>query len=145
WAPVDLDRYLPLARRFVEEAADIQIDSLPLGTFDARTGFALFWEKVNGRAVAAGSVACWQRLAADLEDSDTAGLLTKVKKGVRLGFSSEVDSAVDGSSSTIDVALAVARVGKSVSGVADVVAVTARAEHSFVWAAMKELSRFLPE
>jgi putative DNA methylase len=144
-ASVDLDRYLPLARRFVEEAADIQIDSLPLGTFDARTRFALFWAKVNGRAVAAGSEARWHRLAADLEDSDTTGLLTKVKRGVRLSFASEVEALADGSSSTIDVALAVARAGKSVSGVADVLAATSRAEDSFVWAAMKELSRFVPE
>ncbi len=145
--PVDLDRYLPLARRLVEEAADIQIDSLPLGTFDARTRFALFWAKVNGRAVAAGSEARWQRLAADLEDDDTTGLLTKVKKGVRFAFASEsgAESEVGGSSSTIDVALAVARAGKSVASVAGVLASTERTEDSFVWAAMKELSRFVPE
>ena len=59
--PVALDRYLPLARQMVQEAADIRIDDLPLGTFDERTRFALFWAKVFGRSIAPGSEARWQR------------------------------------------------------------------------------------
>ncbi len=84
--PVDLDRYLPLARRFVEEAADIRIDTLPLETFDARTRFALFWARLYGRGVAAASEARWHRLASDLSDDETAGLVGKKDKGVRLAF-----------------------------------------------------------
>lgn len=144
-AKVELDRYLPLARRLVEEAADILIDSLPLGAFDARTRFALFWAKVNGRAIAAASEARWQRLAADLDERQTGGLLMKVKKGVRLAFSSELDAALYGLNSTIDVAFAVARAGKSVSSIAGVLASTARADDSFIWAAMRELARCVPE
>ena len=66
--PVALDRYLPLARQMVQEAANIRIDDLPLGTFDERTRFALFWAKVFGRSITPGSEARWQRLAADLDD-----------------------------------------------------------------------------
>jgi putative DNA methylase len=142
---VELDRYLPLARRFVEEAADILIDALPLGTFDSRTRFALFWAKVNGRAVAAASEARWQRLAADLDEAETSGLLTRVKKGVRLSFSREAPESVSGNSSTIDVAFAVARAGKSVSAAGQVLASSARVHDSFVWAAMSDLSRSVPE
>lgn len=143
---VDLDRYLPLARRFVEEAADIRIDALPLATFDARTRFALFWARVHGRAVTAGSEARWQRLAADLEEPDTDGLLTRVKKGVRLAYSAEAArSQVSAATATIDVVLAVADAGKSLAAVATVLSAAGRPDDQFVWAAMSELTRVLPE
>jgi putative DNA methylase len=143
---VDLDRYLPLARRFVEEAADIRIDSLPLATFDARTRFALFWARVHGRAVAAGSEARWQRLAADLEEPDTEGILARVKKGVRLAYSADAPrGAIDATSATIDVVLAIADVGKSLASVAAVLSASGRPDDQFVWAAMSELARVLPE
>ena len=87
--PVDLDRYLPLARRFVQEAADIQIDGRPLGDFDKRSQFALFWARQYGRGLAAASEARWQRLASDMTETDTAGLLTKSGKGIRLAWASE--------------------------------------------------------
>lgn len=143
--PVDLDRYLPLARRFVEEAADIKVDTLPLETFDQRTRFALFWVRLYGRGIAAASEARWQRLASDLSDDDTAGLLVKDGKGVRFAFSSETTSTAAVESPVIDVALAVAAAGKSVAAVADVLSILARVEDPFLWAAMGELSRLVPE
>lgn len=143
--PVQLDRYLPLARRFVEEAADIKVDTLPLETFDQRTRFALFWVRLNGRSISAASEARWQRLASDLSDDETAGLLRKDGKGLRVSYSSEVDVAVAGTSSVIDVAMAVARAGRSVAGVAGILVQAGRTEDPFVWAAMGELSRLLPE
>ncbi len=134
--PVDLDRYLPLARRFVEEAADIKVDTLPLETFDARTRFALFWVRLFGRSVAAASEARWQRLASDLSDEETAGLLTREPKGIRFAFATDASIDVAPESPAIDVALAVAGVGKSVASVAEVLV---------IWAAMGELSRLLPD
>ena len=145
-APVALDRYLPLARRFVEEAADIRIDSLPLETFDGRSRFALFWARLHGRAVAAASEARWQRLASDLSDDDTRGLLHKAKKGVRLAYGTEADAGnISVESTVIDVAFAVARAGKSVGAVAEVLAQASRTEDGFVWAAIGELARSLPD
>ena len=132
--PVDLDRYLPLARRFVEEAADIRIDTLPLETFDARTRFALFWARLYGRGVAAASEARWHRLASDLTEDETAGLIVKKDK-----------AKVSAEGPVIDTALAVAAAGKSVAEVADVLLRTSRTEDPFIWAAMGELARVLPD
>lgn len=144
-SPVDLDRYLPLARRFVEEAADIRIDTLPLETFDARTRFALFWARLYGRGVAAASEARWHRLASDLSDEETAGLLAKHDKGLRLTYASEAKAGVSAEGPVIDTAFAVAAAGKSVAGVAEVLLRASRTEDPFVWAAMGELARVVPE
>lgn len=143
--PVSLDRYLPLARRYVAEAAAIKIDSLPLETFDLRTRFALFWVRLNGRSVAPGSEARWHRLAYDMDDTDTAGLLAKDPKGVRFVRSDEVDITVDTDTPVIDVALAVAAAGKNVTDVADILLASGRLEDRFLWAAMGELSARVPE
>lgn len=143
--PVDLDRYLPLARRFVEEAADIRIDTLPLETFDARTRFALFWARLYGRGTAAASEARWHRLASDLSEEETAGLIVKQDKGVRLALSREAKSGASAEGPVIDTALAVAAAGKSVAEVAEVLLRTSRTEDPFVWAAMGELARVVPE
>jgi adenine-specific DNA methylase len=143
--PVALDRYLPLARRAVEEAADIKIGALPLATFDLRTRFALFWARLYGRAVTAGSEARWQRLAADLTEADTQGILTTVSKGVRLATGNEAATDVNDTSACIDIAFALATAGKSVTRAAEILAGTARAEDSYLWAAVRELSRAVPE
>jgi adenine-specific DNA methylase len=143
--PVALDRYLPLARRAVEEAADIKIDALPLGTFDPRTRFGLFWARLYGRAVTAGSEARWQRLASDLTEADTEGILTTVPKGVRLATAEEAATEVNDTSANIDIAFALAAAGKSVIRAAEVLAATGRAEDPYLWAALGELSRAVPE
>ena len=164
--PVDLDRYLPLARRFVQEAADIQIDGRPLGDFDKRSQFALFWARQYGRGLAAASEARWQRLASDMTETDTAGLLTKSGKGMRLARASEAvpavkepgparkksDSAREESDPTspaagavIDAALAVAAAGRSLTDTAEVLAHHGRADDELLWAAMAELARLLGE
>ena len=142
---VALDRYLPLARRFVEEAADIRVDSLPLGTFDDKTRFGLFWARANGRNVMPGSEARWQRLAADLGDDETEGILTKVSKGVRLAFGREHDAEAEPTSSVIDVALALAANGKSLADAATVLVASDRTNDDFLWACVRELSRAVPE
>jgi len=143
--PVHLARYLPLARRAVEEAADIRIDSLPLGTFDARTRFALFWARANGRAIMPASEARWHRLASDLTEDDTRRLLKTVKKGVRLAYGKEAATAVDQATPAIDVALSLAAAGRSVASVAEVLVNSGRAEDPYLWAAVRGLARSLPE
>jgi putative DNA methylase len=143
--PVLLDRYLPLARRFVEEAADIRIESLPLETFDSRSRFGLFWVRLYERQVAPASEARWQRLAFDLEDADTEGLLTKAEKGVRLALGSEVRRDVSAESAVIDVAFALAAAGRSVAGAAEVLLASGRVEDPYLWAALGELSARLPK
>ncbi len=142
---VSLDRYLPLARRFVEEAADIRIDALPLGTFDEKTRFALFWARANGRTVMPASEARWQRLAADLSEEETDGILIRSGKGVRLAFAQERRSTVQPTSPVIDVALAMARGGKALGTAAEVLLAAERADDDFLWAAIGELSRTVPE
>ena len=164
--PVDLDRYLPLARRFVQEAADIQIDGRPLGDFDKRSQFALFWVRQYGRGLAAASEARWQRLASDMTDAETAGLLVKQGKGMRLAYASESvpagkessparkksdsarkepDPPSPAASAVIDAALAVAAAGRSLTDTAEVLARHGRADDELLWAAMAELARLLGE
>ena len=164
--PVDLDRYLPLARRFVQEAAAIQIDGRPLGDFDKRSQFALFWARQYGRGLAAASEARWQRLASDMTEAETDGLLTKSGKGMRLARASESvpaakesnparkksdstrkepDPPSPAASAVIDAALAVAAAGRSLTDTAEVLARHGRADDELLWAAMAELARLLGE
>ena len=164
--PVDLDRYLPLARRFVQEAADIQIDGRPLGDFDKRSQFALFWARQYGRGLAAASEARWQRLASDMTEAETAGLLTKSGKGMRLARASESvlaskepsparkksdsarkepDPPTPTAGTVIDAALAVAAAGRSLTDTAEALARHGRADDGLLWAAMAELARLLGE
>jgi len=148
--PVALDRYLPLARQMVQEAADIRFDDLPLATFDERSRFALFWAKLFGRSVLPGSEARWQRLAADLDEGATDGVLVKDGKGVRLAYAAESESAstpeqIEPTTPVFDVALAMAAAGKSLAYAAEVLIAAERVEDPFVWAAVKALSSAVPE
>jgi adenine-specific DNA methylase len=146
--PVALDRYLPLARQMVQEAADIRFDDLPLGTFDERTRFALFWVKVFGRSIHPGSEARWQRLAADLDETATDGVIVKDGKGVRLAYSSESalpSEEVEPTTPVFDVALAMVAAGKSLACAAEVLVAADRVEDPYVWAAVHALSSSVPE
>jgi adenine-specific DNA methylase len=143
--PVALDRYLPLARRFVEEAADIRIDTLPLDTFDQRTRFGLFWLRLYGRQVAPASEARWQRLAFDLEEHDVERIVVKSGKGVRLAYGSDSPVPIGPDSSVIDVAFALATAGKSVVGSAELLIASGRSEDPYLWATLSDLSARLPD
>jgi len=142
---VDLGRYLPLARRAVEEAADIRIDCLPLGTFDSRTRFALFWGRVNGRRIMPASEARWQRLASDLTEDETRRILKTVKKGVRLAYGKEAAIGVEPATPVIDVAFALAAAGKGITSAAEILVNSGRADDLYLWAAVGELANSLPE
>ena len=146
--PVALDRYLPLARQMVQEAANIRIDDLPLGTFDERTRFALFWAKVFGRTVSPGSEARWQRLAADLDEAATAGVLVKDGKGVRLALAAESAlpaNEIEPETPVFDVALAMVADGKSLAHAAEVLISADKIEDPYTWAAVHALSDAVAE
>lgn len=144
---VDPAKYLVIARRAVQEAAAIQIDNLPLETFDTRTRFALFWVRLYARSIAAKSEARWQALAADLSADGLKGLLTDTEKGVRFAYAREGTRAITDASSTIDVALAMAHAWKDgLDAVSEVLLAAGRdAEDAYLWAALSFLSTRLPE
>jgi len=146
--PVDPARYLPLARMIVQEIAAIRIDGLPLESFDVRSMFALSWARQYGRSPAPGSELRWERLTHHLDESATAGLVVKDGKGFRLAYASESDPGglqATSESPVIDVVLAIAVAGRSVSAVSELLAVSGRADDPFVWAAMAELAGLLGE
>ena len=143
--PVDLTRYLPLARRITQEIAAIRIDGLPLEAFDVPSTFVLSWARQNGRRPAPGSELRWERLTYHLEESATAGLVVRDGKGFRLAFAAEADPRATPESPVIDVVFAVAAAGKSVGAVAEILASAGRADDAFVWAAIAELADLLGE
>lgn len=144
--PVDPSEFLVIARRAVEEAAAVEIDHLPLETFDARTRFALSWARLFGRTVAPKSEARWEALAADLEMEDLKGVLTDSPKGSRLCFAKEHKAVLSDTSSVIDVALAMARAWEDgLQAVAEVLTAAHREPNDpYLWAAVTYLSSKLP-
>ncbi|MGH3500947.1 MAG: hypothetical protein ACRDQA_08645 [Nocardioidaceae bacterium] len=145
--PVQPDRYLLVARRAVEEAASVEVDHLPLETFDSRTRFALSWVRLYGRSVAPKSEARWQALASDFEMDRLKGILSDERKGVRLSYSEEAPSQIKDTSSVIDVALAMAKAWpEGLDGVSEILAASQRSlDDPYLWAAMTFLSSKLPE
>jgi putative DNA methylase len=145
--PVEPDRYLLVARRAVEEAAAIEIDHLPLETFDARTRFALSWVRLYGRSVAPKSEARWQALASDLEMEMLKGVLSDTEKGVRFDAAGDFKGEVSETSAVIDVALAMAKAWpEGLDVVGEVLAASQRSlDDPYLWAAMAFLSSKLPE
>ncbi|MDE0319985.1 MAG: hypothetical protein OXI97_08885 [Acidimicrobiaceae bacterium] len=141
--PVEPDRFLTLARRLVGEIADLRIGSFPLEAFDKRTQFALSWTRQYQRNAAAGSEPRWERLTHDMEESDTRGLLYKVKSTYK--FATAAQSGIAKAElapglAAIDTAFAVAAAGKSVSAVAEVLAATDSASDELLWAVMAQLA-----
>ncbi|MEX2375982.1 MAG: hypothetical protein WD942_10435, partial [Dehalococcoidia bacterium] len=146
--PVDLTRYLPLARQAVTEAHNLSFDSLPLDTFDQKTRFALEWVRSYGRKVQAASEARWNRLSSDLEESDTAGVLAPVDKGVRLAFAAEAKVESGEGLSLFEAAMAAAVAWKN-GTLADTAAVIrdckVEGNDPHFWACVRALSQNLPE
>ena len=146
--PEEPEKFLLLARQAVEDAADIRIDGLPLGAFDARTRFALSWVRQHGRNVSDAAQERWQRLTAQAvagADLDLDGIMTKVKRGVQLVYASDTDSVIDRDTSIIDVAFALAKAGKNVVRAAEVLDASGRADDEHLWSVVSELSRQLAE
>jgi len=147
---VELDRYLPLARQAVTDAWDMRFDGNPLEVFDRRTQFALEWVRATGRAVSAASEARWQRLAADMEEEETEGLLadSKKPKGVRFTYASEWNRSIETDAPFVDVALGAAKAWHEGS-LADAAAVIRASGYEplepRLWAVIEGLSKDLPE
>ena len=146
--PEDPEKFLHLARQAVEDAADIRIDDLPLGTFDARTRFALSWVRQHRRGVSDAAQERWQRLTAQAvagTELELDGIMAKVKSGVRLAYGAETETVVDRDTSIIDVAFALARADKSVAAAAEVLDASGRADDEYLWSAVSELAGRLAE
>lgn len=147
---VELDRYLPLARQAVTDAWDMRFDGNPLEVFDRRTQFALEWVRATGRAVSAASEARWQRLAADMEEDETDGLLADNKKpnGIRFIYASEWSRPIETDAPFVDVALGAAKAWHNGS-LADAAAVIRASGYEplepRLWAVVEGLSKDLPE
>ena len=148
--PVPIQHFLGLAHKAVEEAANVRIDKFRLTDFDERTRFAISWARQHGRRVAAASEARWQRLSYDMSDSDVEGIITKAKGGSRLAYGNEFAKTsrsqhLNSTSAVIDIALAVANEGRSLSDIADALHVLDRENDEMLWAAMTELARLVSE
>jgi putative DNA methylase len=145
--PVDPTYYLIVARKAVGDATSVPIENLPLETFDVRTRFALGWARLYGRSVAPKSEARWQALAADLTMDELKGVLADASKGVRFSLAQDWKGVVSGTSSVIDVAMAMARSwSEGLDEVGEVLAASQRSlDDPYLWAAMAFLSSKLPE
>ena len=146
--PEKPEKFLLVARQAVEDAADVRIDGLPLGAFDARTRFALSWVRQHGRNVSDAAQERWQRLTAQAvagADLDLDGIMTKVRRGVQLVYAADTDSVIDRDTSVIDVAFALARAGKNLVGAAEVLDASGRTDDEHLWSVVSELSRQLAE
>ena len=148
---VEADRFLLIARRAVQDAAHIEIDNLPLQTFDARTQFALFWLRLYGRRPAAQSEARWQALVAGLTLADLKGVLHTDANGARLARADQAVTArkiLDAHSATIDVVFALAHAwqqgGRDAAGV--ILGVSGRDQtDNYLWATIAYLCARLPD
>ena len=148
--PVPIQHFLGLAHKAVEAAANVRIDKFRLTDFDERTRFAISWARQHGRRVAAASEARWQRLSYDMSDSDVEGIIIKDKGGSRLASGDEFAETsrsqhLHSTSAVIDIALAVAAEGRSLSDIADALHLLDRENDEMLWAAMTELARLVGE
>lgn len=151
--PVEIEHYLSLARRTVQDAAAIKIDGLPLETFDARTRFALFWARLYSRQLAPKSEAAFQAMASNLRLDDVRrGMLEESTKGYRLEEFGDARSVEDfgdinSDSAVIDVVRQMVRSWRAAGGqgVASVLALTERdPEDLYLWAVIGDLANILP-
>ncbi|MCM2392055.1 DUF1156 domain-containing protein [Streptomyces albipurpureus] len=144
---VGLERFLIVARKAVQDAADIKVVSLPLDSFDARTRFALWWVRLYGRQLAPKSELRWQVLAGDLDMGDVKNLLHQGDKGCRLLTAKEFKGTITPDSSVIDVAFAMAKSWPDgLDAVAEVLVDAARDnDDEYLWSAIAYLANRLPE
>jgi putative DNA methylase len=145
--PIDPYEYLIVARRAVDEAADVRIDDLPLDHFDPRTRFALSWVRIYGRKPAPKSEARWEALTSDLDLDKLKGILTDADRGVRFSYAKQSTGKINVTSHVVDVVMAMAQAySDGLAAVADVLAAAGRdSDDKDVWAVIKWLSARLPE
>lgn len=145
---VEIDHYLSLARRVVQDAAAIKVDGLPLETFDARTRFALFWARLYGRQLAPKSEAVFQAMASNLQLDDVRkNILEESTKGYRLASFAEYKAAtganvVTTTSAVIDVVRQMVSTWRNAGGegVAMVLGLSERdPDDAYLWAVITYL------
>ncbi|MGH1525958.1 hypothetical protein ACRAWC_18640 [Leifsonia sp. L25] len=141
------ETFLVVARKAVQDAEAIEIDHLPLDTFDARTRFALWWIRLFGKGIAPKPELRWQALASDMELAQVRDLVPDVDKGCRFVSAKDVRHRVSSSSDVIDVALGMASAWRDgLDAVAGVLLASERDDQdSFLWAAIRFLSDRLPD
>ena len=144
---VEPDRYLTVARKAVQEAEAVEIDHHPLDTFDARTRFALWWIRLNRKAVTAKSELRWQALASDMDVSEVRDLIPDAPKGCHFVSARNYKRTITDNSSVIDIALAMARAWpEGLDAVGEVLDASGRdATDDFLWAAIAFLADRLPD
>jgi putative DNA methylase len=145
--PVDISTFLPLARAAVQEAMAVEVDHRPLGTFDARTRFALWWVRVYCRETVAKSELRWQALAASLDLGEVRDLVPDADKGCRFTTAPQYTTSMTPESSVIDVALAMARAQEDgLHAVGEILLASGRdTDDPYLWAAMAFLADRLPD
>ena len=144
---VEPDHYLLVARKAVQDAEAVEIDHLPLDTFDARTRFALWWVRIFRKTVAPKSELRWQALASDMEITDLRDLVPDAEKGCRFVAASDFRKSINDLSSVIDVALAMANAwNDGLDAVGSVLLASGRDESDeFLWASISFLADRLPD
>jgi len=151
--PVEIDHYLSLARRVVQDVAAIKVDGLPLETFDARTRFALFWARLYGRQLAPKSEAVFQAMASNLQLDDVRkDILEESAKGYRLADFGEhrpgmARSDINATTATVDVVREMVRSWRAGGreGVAMVVGLSEREpDDIYLWSVISYLAGILP-
>jgi putative DNA methylase len=145
-SPAELDRYLTLARTAVRDATALRLDELPLETFDAATRFAVFWQRLYGRADVPKGEARFLAQADNLRIEDMRGpLLTESKSGFKLRL--DAPDHVTERSSTFEVARAVAAAwhqGATEAVAAVIAAADRQPTDAHLWAVVGEIVRQVP-
>jgi adenine-specific DNA methylase len=141
-----LDRYLTLARQAVRDATTLQLDEIPLETFDAATRLAVFMLRHYGRTYVPKGEDRFLAHADELRIEDLRGpLVTENKAGFKLR--TDAPSEVTAASSTFEVARAVAAAWAA-GGTEAVAAIIAAAEREptdpHLWAVIGDLVAQLP-
>lgn len=143
----DLDHFLTVGRRAVQDAHAFKIDELPLETFDAETRFSLFWMRAHQRSPVAKSEAVFEAQAANMRLDDVRGtLLTEAKGGYVITL--DAPPPITDRSPVIHVARALGAgwSEEGTEGAAQIVADSGRAaDDQHLWATVGELVRQLPE
>ncbi|MER6425755.1 hypothetical protein [Streptomyces sp. NPDC001137] len=142
----ELDRYLTLSRVAVRDAMALKLDELPLETFDKRTRFAVFWQRLNGLTTVPKGEARFLAQADSLNFEEVrTRLLTESNRGFKLRF--DPPESVSADSSTFEVARAMAGAWNE-GGTETVAGVIAAAEFAandpHLWAVVGEMVTQLP-
>ncbi|APU42983.1 hypothetical protein BSL84_27590 [Streptomyces sp. TN58] len=141
----ELDRYLTLSRVAVRDAMALKLDEISLETFDKRTRFAVFWQRLNGLTTVPKGEARFLAQADSLNfDEVRTRLLTEGNRGFKLRL--DPPESVSADSSTFEVARAMAGAWDEggTEAVAGVIAAEFAANDPHLWAVVGDMVSQLP-